>query len=698
MPVKTSRDDVRDNQGNALVFYGYEGILYAVDNGADIVNCSWGGYGYSRAAEDVIDYALQNGVLIVAAAGNSNTTETFYPAGYKGVLSVAATDQADEKVSFSNYGSYVDVSAPGIYIRSTWQNDSYNTISGTSMASPLVAGLAALVKTQFPDYTPMQLGEQIRVTSDNIDSDNPNYEKMLGFGRVNAANAVSTEDAKSVRGYNFTFEEEGNPNNIFEPGETILISGNFTNYLNPTSNLSITIESKNQYAEVVNSSHNPGALATLEEFDNNSNKFSVSLSEDIPYNSEVKLLINYSDGNYSDYQWISFLANPSYNTVDGNDISLTVASDGALAFNDYPGNMQGEGFKFKDGPNLLFEGAFMYGTDESHLMDAARNNSGENQDNDFNVLNPFVLNVPGEVADYQGNAEFNDDNGGSGSLGITTRLNTYQYVEEPNHQYIILEYVLANWSDEAVNDLYSGLFFDWDIDGQDYSDNKVEVDGENDFVYAYNSDFSPVETYAAASLITSENYSVYAIDNDGSNGSISIYDGFSNTEKYNMISGNATRNSAGPNDISFVVGGGPFNIPANDYITVAFALAASNNYNQLISAIEQSRVKYSEIVTDISEDTGVQPESYSLSQNYPNPFNPSTNIKFTLPERSNVSLKVYDMLGREITTLIDEVKAKGSYKISFNPSAGSLNLSSGVYFYKIKAGKFSSIKKMIYLR
>ena len=125
MAVKTIRDDFRNPSGLPFVVYGYEGIKYAADNGAKIINCSWGGGGYSLLGQEIINYATSLGALVVAAAGNNNSSAPFYPASYNNVLSVAATDESDMKTSFSNYGSGVDVSAPGINIYSTWQNDTY---------------------------------------------------------------------------------------------------------------------------------------------------------------------------------------------------------------------------------------------------------------------------------------------------------------------------------------------------------------------------------------------------------------------------------------------------------------------------------------------------------------------------------------------------------------------------------------------
>ena len=92
------------------------------------------------------------------------------------------------------------------------------------------------------------------------------------------------------------------------------------------------------------------------------------------------------------------------------------------------------------------------------------------------------------------------------------------------------------------------------------------------------------------------------------------------------------------------------------------------------------------------------PKDFFLFQNYPNPFNPSTKIKFVIPKSSFVNLKVYDVLGREVATLVNEEKHAGSYEVEFNPVSGIRNLASGIYFYKLQVGSYSSTKKMIYLK
>ncbi len=169
----------------------YEGVSYGIENGADIISMSWGGGGYSQTEQNMFNYADEQGILCIAAAGNNNSSAVFYPANYNNVISVAATNETDLKASFSNYGSWIDLSAPGDNIYSTYLNAGYTMMDGTSMACPMVAGLASLVKAAYPDFQADAIGLILRITADNIDGQNPAYVGMLGWGRINAYKAMS---------------------------------------------------------------------------------------------------------------------------------------------------------------------------------------------------------------------------------------------------------------------------------------------------------------------------------------------------------------------------------------------------------------------------------------------------------------------------------------------------------------------------
>jgi hypothetical protein len=192
MPVKASRtpyDGIR---------YGFEGIQYAADNGADVITLCWGHSGGlpSQFEQEIIDSAFARGAILVASAGNDpptappDTCPLYYPAWYNHVAAVAATDSNDNAFSWTFYGSWVDVSAPGAPIYNTWWNDTYTMLGGTSLSGALVAGVAGLLKSVEPDVSSDEFETRMRMTSDDIDSLNPGYEGWLGGGRLNAYRAL----------------------------------------------------------------------------------------------------------------------------------------------------------------------------------------------------------------------------------------------------------------------------------------------------------------------------------------------------------------------------------------------------------------------------------------------------------------------------------------------------------------------------
>lgn len=167
-----------------------EGVYWAMDNGVEVINMSLGGSGADPTLETAIAAANAAGILVVAAAGNNNSSALFYPAAFNGVLAVGAlnTDNST-RAFFSNYGSWVDVAAPGVNIRSTYKNGTYNYLNGTSQASPIVAGVAALLYSIMPTR-----GVSTKETVEDIllGTTTPISAEKLGVGSVSAANAVQS--------------------------------------------------------------------------------------------------------------------------------------------------------------------------------------------------------------------------------------------------------------------------------------------------------------------------------------------------------------------------------------------------------------------------------------------------------------------------------------------------------------------------
>ncbi|HER2169508.1 TPA: S8 family serine peptidase, partial [Streptococcus pyogenes] len=147
-----------------------------------------GNYQPSSLLKESVDYAYDHNVVLIAAAGNENTSQPSYPAVYPEVLSVAAVSYTGQRAPFSNYGDYIDVTAPGVQISSTYFNQQYAALSGTSMASPHAAGLAGLLLSANPDLTNREVIDIIKNTA--YDLGIPGADSDFGSGLIDVKNAL----------------------------------------------------------------------------------------------------------------------------------------------------------------------------------------------------------------------------------------------------------------------------------------------------------------------------------------------------------------------------------------------------------------------------------------------------------------------------------------------------------------------------
>ncbi len=246
---------VMDDSGNGPYSTIAQGMTWAADNGAKVVNMSLGGYSNDNTLNDATHYVWSKGSIVVAAAGNDSTSNKFYPAGIEGVVSVAATDNKDQKASFSNYGSWVKVAAPGKSIYSTLPTKNYylksllgtalnyDYLDGTSMATPIVSGVVALIWSSPYGTSNQAVVDRLYATSDQISGTGSMWVK----GRVNADAAVSggNTNVTPTAGQPTvtttptitvvpTFVCGGSPNSICNPTITPSMTPNPTGNPNPT--------------------------------------------------------------------------------------------------------------------------------------------------------------------------------------------------------------------------------------------------------------------------------------------------------------------------------------------------------------------------------------------------------------------------------------------------------------------------------
>ncbi len=190
------------------------GIIWAVDNGADVINMSFGADSTNRVEAEAIDYARGAGVTLVAAGGNEGARLVMYPAGYPGVLGVAATDINNERASFSNRGPHIDVAAPGQGILSTYNKSPYTWTSGTSMSTAYVSAVAALAMSYSPGAGGDPLQQQIAATARDVGPSGSDAE--TGAGLVDPAALLEQLGAGRAPGMPADIAAVGSPNGTMQ--------------------------------------------------------------------------------------------------------------------------------------------------------------------------------------------------------------------------------------------------------------------------------------------------------------------------------------------------------------------------------------------------------------------------------------------------------------------------------------------------
>lgn len=184
MPIK-----VLDEKGRGKSEDIADGIIFAVDNGADIINLSLGGTSEDIYVTEAIEYAIEKGVMVIAAAGNERkNADEYVPAGVDGVYTVAASTITNRVAKFSNYGECVDIAAPGVSILSTIPGDRYAAWDGTSMAAPIVSGIAAVM---IGEDSELKADEIIRIFNESAkDISSDGEDIRSGYGIIDGNKAL----------------------------------------------------------------------------------------------------------------------------------------------------------------------------------------------------------------------------------------------------------------------------------------------------------------------------------------------------------------------------------------------------------------------------------------------------------------------------------------------------------------------------
>jgi plastocyanin len=649
MPIKAAPNSQPGN-----IAYGYEGILYAADHGCNIINLSWGAPGaYSYTGQSVINYAVINkNAVIVSAAANSGIEEDWYPGAYENVLSVGGVDTVysptagrviDYKWDNSTYGHSVDINAQSTRIYLPIETGGYQTRSGTSFASPTVAGAAGLVKSKYPGYTAQQIMEKLRVTADVNDTfpETILYKEKMGKGTMNMYRALVDSVTPAVRMYSHL--DANKFGTVLFSGDTITVSCKFRNFLASTSNTAVTMSSISPYVTMIDSVTSLGSMGTLDSANNYADPFTYYIDPNTPFNTILTFRLGYKDGSYNDYQYYDIYVNPDYVIMDSNQISLSVSNDAWLGYN-LSGS--GNGFKYRN-KSLLYEGGLMIGRRPSKVSDCVRGVTSH--DDDFDLIKSISFIQPQYNAQQEAKTIF-ADTVITQKIGVEVDQRAIAWNDTLNDKYIIIEYNIKNISGTAFDTLNVGIFADWDIGNS--SNNRADYDPATKLGYVYET--SSTGLYAGISLLTDDKPSCYSMDHSnagGNNINPNSSSGFTTAKKMSTLSNGLARTQAGVygsgNDVSHVIGAELYNIQINETRTVAFAMLAGNNAADVKSSAAAAYVRYKSYKTSPLPGVGNQ----NICQKNP--------VNVTIAPSNGTKFKFYNSL-----PAVNPVFAGGSYTIS----------------------------------
>lgn len=639
--------------GVVLMDAAAEAFYYAANNGASIASCSWGSSNSGGIAA-AATYFVNSGGLIFVAAGNANNEVAGYLNSRSDCISVSATDENDNGASFTTYGTWVDICAPGNNIYATYHdhldpNTNYwAALSGTSMACPLTAGIAALVWSKNPSWTAAQVQTQLFTTSDNINAFlSAKYIGKMGAGRVNAFNAVNTGSGPGVPVAAFT----GSPTSGCAP-----LNVNFTDQ----STGDITSWGWAFGDGGTSTAQSPShSYAT-------SGSYTVTLTVTGPGGSDPEVKTNYVT--VSGVPTANIVGSPTSGqaplTVNFTDQSTGSATSWSWNFGD-------AGTSSAQNPSHVYASAGTFTV--SLTASNSCGSDGETKTNYITVTAPPAQQcddfADGNISNWinstgtwtatggymKGNSNTNNAKRTSpfGSFGATTvdcdvRMNTgrserkariiWAYVNASNYRFVEADDINNRWR------IYE------------------RVGGTNTLRLNVNSSISTTTWYDVSVTIAS-------------NGSASFSVNGTPLGSYNFSTA-----------VSGLVGCG-FNRSNSDFDNFCVGTPGG-----------APAVPFEEPLASMAPNE--LPDVFEVFQNYPNPFNPKTEISFFLPEAARVSVEIFNILGQRIATLLDGEANAGLTTLTWDSEDEvGVPVSSGIYFYRVLVEERAPVtKKMILIK
>ena len=585
LPVKVFSSE------DGMFLQGYEAIVYAADQGAQVINLSWGGTTESNAfVIDLINYAVEErDAVLVAAAGNTAEQLDFYPASVANVLSVGASNDQDEKASFATWGPFIDLLAPGENVYTLDGGDSYRERSGSSFSAPLVAGAAALLRTYRPELNAKQVMQQLRVSADDIYAigSNSSYAYMLGSGRLNVVDALVDSTLTAVRMENPAYTTSSGPFVHFD--DTLYITGEFTSYLHPWTNGSVTLTTSSPYVTLIDSVFSMAELGTLQTCENDT-LFKVYLHPDLPATTDILFRLEYSGDNYTDYQHYRITSENPWITVTNGMLRITVGNQGNLGyFEDV--RSKGIGWTW-NGTQLMDHFGVVLGVDSSRTADNAVSSIAEPQRSQDFTAETRIRRYSNSRAGMDARSWFLEGDSVADPLGIKIQQRWLTDGSASKSPWMVGEYRLVNPTDTVITGLNFGWLADWNV--LDEENNVAGYDTLGQLAYVSDTTYNQL---VGVAWLGTDSMRFNALDWDDLHGNEADTDSLlSAADKYQLLTTDAPNLEAGTigagNDVGLAAGYFVDTLRAGENHALPFALLVGYSLEELRQAAEDARAFY----------------------------------------------------------------------------------------------------------
>ncbi|MGE3802095.1 MAG: S8 family serine peptidase, partial [Candidatus Kapaibacterium sp.] len=662
-PVKAAR------KGSSRLIAGYEGIIYCAQQGFQVINCSWGSTTYSRAEQDIIEnVTLAYNATVVAAGGNDQEYNLFYPAGYRYVLGVGGVN-SDLGQFVTTWGEHIDITATAGLTTSDLSLY-YDLAPATSYTTPVVSGIVALVRSRWPEFDARQAAAHVRLSTVNIDQLNLGKEGLIGTGRADALQAISTDPFSHpalVIDSVWAVDESGNRKEQFTVGEKGRLMLGVTNLLGDCTNAELNLRRYTDDSAAIRFDVGALSIGTLGSGE------SWITQEGIPFeilassSGLTKVRVDFQADGYTDYAYEVLRIYRPYTVYSNSRIAWTLTDRGRIGFDRLEIGELGEGVLYNDNSHL-FEGGLIIAEDRTHVLDNVRNTDTDDQNNDFRVVE-----VPLPANDSTLSITDSDVPGKIG-LEIRSHVRFVDTVQDA----LGMDIYVKNVSGRTIDSLRVGFFGDWDLDGRDVGQSialgSEFVPGVARYGLVTNPGGSSLAIGVAQPAVS---VPFFAINNNTD--PIKITDDFNKEEKWNTLANGIGNPSVGPADISLVIGEILVNVADQSEDTVTFILSLSEN--SLFDAVD-GMARYANARTSSVAIEGNRTDLEVMTIT-PNPA--GSQIEITLPTHltSAGTFVLNDVRGDMITSFhSSDVSTVGRRLVL---SLG--DLSSGLYYLTYQTGE-----------